>query len=96
MTAKRTLPERFARAADPGKRLPATMELRDLAEFCAELQEHANELETAAGDFEAIVEMLQQGDAPRDERDDMRDQLRGHAERLSTILEQLRTYGDPL
>lgn len=88
--------ERFARIADNAKRLPPTVELEDLAAHCDDWQGMANELETAAADFAANVEMLADTDTSKDERDDLRANLRAAADRLAGVLEELAHFTEGL
>lgn len=88
--------ERFARIADDAKRLPPTSELEDLAGYCDDWQGMANELETAANDFAANVEMLADNDTPKDERDDLRADLRAAADRLAGVLDELAHFTEGL
>lgn len=88
--------ERFARIADRDKRLPANSELEDLAAYCDDWQGMANELETAAADFAANVEMLTDTDTSKDERDDLRANLRASADRLAGVLEELSHFTEGL
>jgi len=88
--------DRFTRIADAGKRLPASAELAELATFCSDWQGMANELETAAADFEANVEMLADPDTARDEHNALRDNLRAAADRLASVFDELAHFTEGL